>query len=163
VVLLGPRPEAAAYSGDETSSHSFEVSRPRLYQKPILLTFTSLLVFFSFGNMSVPRVSHWIGRVAHHLTFGSGEFTARAKNIIGQIVNDMYPAYCQIQAMFDIINFILFSLKTLFCFFRGINIYSILRLLLEVTHEDIRYLTLDSIRFAHIFVSRSPFGQTEML
>jgi hypothetical protein len=78
VVLLGPRREAAAYSGDETSSHFSEVSGTRLYQKPILLTFTSLLVFFSFGNLPVPCVSHWIGRVTHHLTFGSGEFTAPA-------------------------------------------------------------------------------------
>jgi hypothetical protein len=73
-------------------------------------------VFFSFGNMSVLCVSHWIGQVAHHLTFDSGEFTARTKNVIGQIVNDIYPAYCQIQLMFDILNFILFSLKTCFCF-----------------------------------------------
>jgi hypothetical protein len=76
---LGPRPEAAAYSGDETALHSSEVSRTRLYQKQILLTF-ALLVFFSFGNMLVPCVSHWIQRVAHHLTFSSGQFTARAKN-----------------------------------------------------------------------------------
>jgi hypothetical protein len=113
---MGPRPEAAAYSGDETTSHSSEVSRIRLYQKPILLTFTLLLVFFSFGNMPVLCVSHWIGRVAHHLTFGFGEFTARAKNVIGQIVNDICPECCQIQPMFDIINFILFSLKTFSCF-----------------------------------------------
>ena len=116
MVLLGPRPEAAAYSGDETASHYSEVSRTRLYQKPLLLTFTLLLVFFSFGNMPVRCVSHWIGQVALHLTFDSGEFTARAKNVIGQLVNDIYPAYCQIQLMFDIINFILFSLKMCFCY-----------------------------------------------
>jgi hypothetical protein len=113
---LGPCPEAAAYSGDETASHYSEVSRTRLYQKPILLTFTLLLVFFSFGNMRVLCVSHWIGQVALQLTFDSGEFTVRGKNVIGQIVNDIYPACCQIQPMFDIINFILFSLKTCSCY-----------------------------------------------
>jgi len=62
--------------------------------------------------------------------------------------------------MFYIINFILFSLETFFCFSELLKVYSILRMLLEVTHEDIRYLTLGSICFAHVFVSRSLFGQT---
>lgn len=77
MVLLGPRPEAATYSGDETASHYSEVSRTKQYQKLILLTFTLLLVFFSFRNMHVLCVSHWIGQVALHLTFDSGEFTAK--------------------------------------------------------------------------------------
>jgi hypothetical protein len=80
---VGSRPEAAACGGDVTASHYSEVSRRRLYQKPISLTFTLLLQFFSFGNMPVPCVSHRIGRVAQHLTFGSGDFTAQAINVIG--------------------------------------------------------------------------------
>jgi hypothetical protein len=81
--------------------------------------------------------------------------------IIGQIVNDMYPACCQIQPMFDIINFI--PAEKVFLFFGDIKRFSILKLLLEISHEDTRYLTLDSIRFSHVCVSSSPFGQSEML
>lgn len=85
----------------------------------------------------------------------------KKKNVIGQTVNDMYPAYCQIQPIFDTINF--FLAENVFLFFGDIKRFSILRLLLEISHDDTRYLTLDSIRFSHVCVSSSPFGQSEML
>jgi hypothetical protein len=64
--------------------------------------------------------------------------------------------------MFDILGFILFLAEKVFLFFRDIKGFSILRFVLEISHEDTRYLTLDSILFGHAFQSSSLIGQTEM-
>lgn len=130
----------------------------RLHRKPISLTFTLLLVVFSFGNLPATSVGHWIGRVSQHLNFVAGRFAAQIIHVVRLMVYGMYQVYCQTLSVFYILNLILFPLKTFSVFqeiFKGFY--------LKTTDRNIswRYqaLHIKQYHFVHAFLCSSPFGK----